>query len=97
MVNRTKKAKTKERSSGEYYRSQIRDLEKQVRSLQRQLKYYEKQEHNMHKLPDEPEEKEDAPIYCPSCRKGHIDVVVVANRSIINCKLCGFRKVEKIV
>lgn len=52
-------------------------------------------EHNFHKIPDDPNDKEDNVVHCTSCGKGEVDVLVLGIRTFLTCKLCGVRKTIK--
>lgn len=95
---KVKKAKVKERSSDEYYRAQIRGLEKECRALRKQLKQYEKMEHNLHKEDLGPDENDDSdhPVKCMSCGKGVLNSFTIGPRVISTCSVCGVRKTVRL-
>lgn len=98
MIKRklVKKAKVKERNSDEYYKAQIRALEKENRSLKKQLKQLERMEQNFHKEPDDEEDEDEfTPVLCKECGKGSLNIFTIGPRTISTCSLCGTRKVTR--
>ncbi len=79
--------KKREKNEFEYYRGQIRELEKKNRSLEKQLKQTSKYP-KVERLPKEEPNK----LICSSCGKGELSVFSILDKTFTTCKLCGDRK-----
>jgi hypothetical protein len=85
--------KVKERSSDEFYKGRIKELEKEVRNLKKQLRQLQKQEHFYNnKDLDEPETViEPKKERCKECSKGFMEELNVLDRIFKRCLTCGHR------
>lgn len=95
--------KKKERSELEYYRSQIRELQKENKQLKKQLGHHEKRKHIYNDVISDYEEmliqhvpvdeiKTNKKITCEDCSKGNYDEFEIMGKVIGTCNNCGFRK-----
>lgn len=92
--------KKRSKSSDEWYRGRIRELERENRALKKQLKQLEKKEHFFDEGQDIeiasdsedtfPDLKAKTP--CHSCGKGFIEEFEIMGRIIGTCNICGDRK-----
>lgn len=84
--------KKSERSSDEYYRGIIRELNKEIRQLKKQIKELSKYQH----IPDIEDIQESEPIIksrtCPSCGKGKLKELDIVGRIFEKCDICDHRK-----
>lgn len=95
------KTKNKNRSSDEYQKGLIRELQKENRALKKQLKQYEKYEHKDligQDDKDVPGDSEDTfvdlkkKIPCNSCGKGYYNEYELMGRVYGTCNICDDRK-----
>lgn len=89
------KVRQQERDSDEFYRGIIRGLKSEIRQLRKRLEQHEKQYERWEKTGNPKREKEfENP--CPNCGKNELTLVHLGIRIISTCKLCNFRKVDKV-
>ena len=86
--------KRKERSSEEWYRGKVRELESLVRSLKKQLRQYEKysQEEVATDCEDTVPIIKPVIMKCEECGKGNLNTFELLGRVFIECSVCDFRK-----
>ena len=92
--------KKRERSEVEYYRSIIRELEKENRKLKKELKYHTKREelyeNNREEIHEVLENKKEIKVKklkrCDDCSKGFLEEIEIMNKVFGTCNICGFRK-----
>lgn len=95
--------KKKDKSEAEFYKSTIRELEKENKQLKKTLSYYEKRKHIYNDVLQDYEEMlvQHVPIeevknskinHCEDCFKGTIEEFEIMGKVIGTCNNCGFRK-----
>lgn len=95
--------KNKERSETEYYKSLIRELQKENKQLKRQLTHHEKRKHRHDEVINDYEEllTQYVPIEetsskrkskCSECGKGDLEEFEILNKVYGTCNSCGLRK-----
>lgn len=93
MKRKTKKAKSKDKNSTEYYRGIVRSLKAEVKSLKREISRLKRVEHLYEESDyEDPEEELEVQFEtCGECRKGIYNELTIAGRIIKTCNNCGYR------
>jgi hypothetical protein len=92
--------KKREKSEGEFYRSEIRRLKKVIRSLEQEVRALKKYEHQYEISQDEEVETSEEDTHtvlkklqqCDNCGKGYYNEFEIIGRVIGTCNICGDRK-----
>lgn len=90
--------KKQERNSEEWYKGQIRELQKEVRQLRKQLKSYEKysraQDEEFGNDTEDTMPKNIKPVVaiCHECGKGKLSTFEIVGRIFETCNICEYRK-----
>jgi len=90
--------KNRDRSSDEFYRGKIRELNKEIKQLLKRIKELEKFQY----IPSQDEEqiRDTEDTYrelprierCQSCGKGELETIDIVGRIFKVCSLCGERR-----
>lgn len=87
-------AKSKSHKRDEDLEGEVRRLKAEVRRLQKQLNYHKKREHLRDEITEDLIEviEEDKRVrMCKECARGELYDIIIANRQITRCNMCGFR------
>lgn len=86
--------KRRERNSDEWYRAEIRELEKEVRRLNKRIKELEKRDYIFDDIIEEArfEKPRKKIVSCPECGKGELSVYDLVGRIFEECNICHYRK-----
>lgn len=90
--------KKRSKNPDEYYRGQIRELQKENRQLQKRIRQLEKSEHVFEAMLDEePIEYDVTPLQklCLDCGKGKIKEINILDRIFEECSVCDYRRKVK--
>jgi hypothetical protein len=96
--------KKKDRTAEEFYRGQIRELQKQNKALRRQLKELGKKEHmydvtlaeNQELLAEQEVIEIQKVAKCVKCHEGNLKLVLsLDSKDIFSCDHCDYKKTVK--